>query len=344
MAASPSASSPDTSEGVGGGGVRRRPLGRTGITVSEVGFGAWGIGGRTAGATSYGDTDDVTSLAALEAAFGLGITLIDTAPPYGDGRSERLVGQAAAGRRDRIVLSTKAGVAAFDRPADFSPGAVRRSLEGSLERLGTGYVDLLELHSPPLDLLLERPEILAGLDALRAEGLARAVGVSVKAPQDGLRLMAAWRPDALQVNLNMLDLRAVECGLLERAADLGVGIIARTPLAFGFLSGRIPEDAAFPPGDHRAAWPEEQRRRWIEGVRRLRAAVPPGEGETPAQVALRWCLSWPAVASVIPGILTPAEAVENAAAAARGALSAAALERVAAVHRDYDPFAPVKPR
>src|SRR6185437_7386557 len=104
--------------------MRSRALGSSGLTVSEIGFGAWGIGGRTAGETSYGDTDDRRSLAALSRALDLGITFYDTAPAYGDGHSEALIGEAF-GSRDRVVIATKAGLPRFGEPSDFSPAALR---------------------------------------------------------------------------------------------------------------------------------------------------------------------------------------------------------------------------
>src|SRR5690348_6794459 len=125
--------------------MRYRSLGKSGLTVSEIGFGAWGIGGRTAGETSYGETDDQRSRAALDRAFDLGITFFDTANVYGDGHSETLIGEAFAQKRDRVVIGTKAGLIRFGEAPDFSPEALRRSLAGSLKRLQSDYVDLFQL-------------------------------------------------------------------------------------------------------------------------------------------------------------------------------------------------------
>ena len=131
-----------------------RSLGRTGLVVSEIGFGAWGIGGRTVSQTSYGDTDDRTSLAALARAQDCGITFFDTSAAYGNGHSEELIGEALAGVRHEAVLATKAGYEAWDQPPDFSAAAIVASTERSLARLRTDYVDLLLLHNAPLDTLL----------------------------------------------------------------------------------------------------------------------------------------------------------------------------------------------
>src|ERR1041384_5899737 len=127
--------------------MRSRALGRA-LTVSEIGFGAWGIGGATPGATSYGATDDRVSLRAIEKALDLGITFFDTSNVYGYGHSEELLGQVLAGRRAQAVIATKAGLVRYGDPVDLSPDAIRTSLEQSLCRLRTDRVDLLLLHNP----------------------------------------------------------------------------------------------------------------------------------------------------------------------------------------------------
>src|SRR6266567_241709 len=147
--------------------MRYRPLGKTGLQVSEIGFGAWGIGGRTVEQTSYGDTDDRTSLAALERALERGITFFDTSAAYGDGHSEELIGRAVRGVRSRVVITTKAGYDSWDRPPDFSPRAIAASTERSLLRLGTDYLDLLQLHNPPCE-VLTAPEVREELARLVA--------------------------------------------------------------------------------------------------------------------------------------------------------------------------------
>lgn len=319
--------------------MKYRPLGRprpgeTVLTVSEVGFGGWGIGGRTAGATSYGDTDDTRSLAALHAALDQGITLFDTAPAYGDGHSEELIGRAFAGRRDQVVIATKVGQERFSDPPDFSPAGLRRSLDGSLHRLKVDDIDLLQLHSPPPDALARLPEIAETMADFRREGKIRHFGVSVKAPAEALTVLDCCRPAAIQLNLNMLDWRAVDCGALERAAAEGVGIIARTPLCFGFLSGGVSHETRFAAGDHRAAWPKERLVRWTEAAAAMLAAAGDGPAGPTVLTPLRFCLSFPAVSCVIPGILSSGEVQENAAAADHGPLDPATLERLAATYRD----------
>ena len=236
-----------------------RPLGKTGLTVSEIGFGAYGIGGESI----YGVTVDETSIAAVLKAVECGITFFDTAPAYG--KSELLLGEALLGQRDKVVISTKVGWRRFDHAQDFSPKEVDASIEASLSNLNTDYIDLIQVHNPPTDVPLD---IFDVLDGWMRKGVIRAWGVSCKSPDDALKFMFS---PVLQVNLNQLDTRAVDNELLRRCAQDRIGIIARTPLAQGKLKDNYKE-------------------------------------------ALRWCLQFPAVSTVIPGIMTPQEAELNAAA------------------------------
>jgi aryl-alcohol dehydrogenase-like predicted oxidoreductase len=316
--------------------VRYRPLGTSGLQISEVGFGAWGIGGRTSGATSYGETDDAVSRRALDEAFDRGINFFDTASVYGDGRSEALIGEAFKHRRDRVVLATKAGILPSFRGYDFSAGALRASLEASLRRLGTDYVDLLQLHNAGPEVVLNQPEIGELLGRLVAEGKVRACGVSTPAPQDALALIDVPRLACFQVNCNLLDWRAIDCGLFDRALEQGVGIVARTPLAFGFLTGRLDAGTVFDAADHRSRWPREKTRAWLEAADAMHAACgSSADGPEHTELALRFCLSFAAVSTVIPGMLSPQEVAENVAASARGPLDPARLAAMEQVYRLY---------
>jgi aryl-alcohol dehydrogenase-like predicted oxidoreductase len=312
--------------------VKYRALGRTGLSVSEIGFGAWGIGGRTSGTTSYGDTDDRTSLAALARALERGITFFDTSAAYGNGHSETLIGQAFAGRRDKVMIATKAGYDSWDRPPDFSADAVVASVEKSLARLRSDYIDLLQLHNPPAEALRDE-HLRAVLARLQADGKIRTWGVSAKSPAEAIEALAEFDAPVIQANFNMMDVRALESGLLAETERRGAGFVSRTPLCFGFLSGTIGRDTAFPVGDHRLGWSRAQLDNWIDGANDLLQAVGAPPGAAGAQAALRFCLAFPAVSTVIPGILTPEEADQNAAASVAGRLPAAAVDAVLAINR-----------
>lgn len=299
--------------------MRYRRLGRTGLMVSEVGFGALAIGG-----LDWGQVDDADSLAALRRAFELGVNFFDTADLYGRGHSEELIGRAFAGERPHVLIATKAGYdfEASDPPLQrFEPGYLRASLENSLRRLNTDYVDLFQLHNPPQK--LARDDIVwDALAALKAEGKTRFFGMSVRTVNDGLAYLRAARSgdyeaerfgDTLQAPYNLLDQEAAAKGLLVEAHRADVGIISRVPLASGMLSGRYGPGHRFPPGDFRSRWSRERIAEAAGKVEALRFLVKPPL-ETMAQAALAFVLSQPAVSTVIPGAKTAAQVEENVAA------------------------------
>lgn len=322
--------------------MKYRDLGKTGMLVSEVGFGAWGIGGRTVGDTSYGDTDDTRSFAALQRALDCGVTFFDTSGAYGAGHSEVLIGRALRGGRHKAVVATKAGYDDWSRPPDFSAAAIRLSAERSLGRLQTDYLDVLQLHNPPSEVLAS-DDMREAISQLLAEGKIRAWGVSAKSPAGALEALRVADAPIVQANFNMMDVRAVTSGLLDEVAGRGAAFIARTPLCFGFLSGAIDRRTVFAAGDHRGTWPRTQLDNWIDGARELLSAVSASPGREGVLSALRFCLSFAAVSSAIPGILQPVEAETNAGASDMGALPAAVVEVVLAINRQRDFFvAPVR--
>lgn len=313
--------------------MRYRRLGQTALEISEIGFGAWGIGGASAGAVSYGPTDDGESLRALRRAFDLGVTFYDTADLYGHGHSEQLIGAAFRDIRTRVVLATKVGFLAPYGPQDFSPRHVRTALEGSLRRLQTDYVDVYQLHNPPMDLLRSNPGLVETLKDLEHQGKVRAIGVSVRSPDDGLVAVREFGVvEVVQVNFSMVDQRARENGLLALCERRSVGVICRTPLCFGFLTGKYGDGWRFDPSDHRSAWSAEQIGRWAE-AHELFAAELDGTRQTHAQLALRFCLSYAAVSSVIPGMLTVEQVEENTATSEYGRLDEQERGRVEDVYR-----------
>jgi aryl-alcohol dehydrogenase-like predicted oxidoreductase len=312
--------------------VRERPLGTTGIAISEIGFGTWAIGGDSHGMVAYGPADDDESLRSLAAARELGCTFFDTSNLYGWGHAEKLLGRAFASCRQDVVLATKAGYSSPDGQQDFSPAAVRRSVEGSLRRMRTDYVDLLQLHNPAPEDREGSDALLAELDALREEGLIRAAGLSARSPDEALTFVRERRLDAVQVNFNLGDLRAWQNGLFDACRAAGVGVIARTPLASGFLTGQLGQADTFGVSDHRCRFDAETRARWTDAVLHLAPVFGDRAEATPAQNAIRFCLSFEAVSSVIPGMMRPADVREDLAAALLPRLSAEQLRSVEAVY------------
>lgn len=316
--------------------MKTRTLGRTGIEVSEIGFGTWAIGGEAEGTLGYGPTDDEESLAALAKARALGCTFFDTSSLYGWGHAEELLGRAFGSCRRDVVLATKAGYASPDGRQDFSADAVRRSVEGSLRRLGTDDVDVLLLHNPPPEALEDGEALFGALEAMRVEGTIRACGVSARSPEEALLMANRYDPEAIQViqvNFNLGDLRALRNGLFDRCRDRGIGVIVRTPLAAGFLAGASGPSDAFAPSDHRRRFGPEARARWREAVRLLAPVFDDVPAATPAQNAIRFCLSFEAVSTVIPGMMRASDVRDDLATSPLPCLDP---ERLRAVEAIYD--------
>lgn len=299
--------------------MRYRRLGQTDLQVSEIGFGAWAIGGNKHG-HSYGPAEQGESLAAIRRAFELGCTFFDTADIYGHGLSEKLLHQALQSHRHECVIATKVGNDFYHGPfrKNFDPDYIRFAVEKSLQRLQTDYIDLYQFHNPPL-MMLERGEHYEILEALKAEGKIRYYGVSVHDAYEGMMAIETGKPDVIQVVYNLLRQDARE-ELFPLAAERDVGVIAREPLASGMLTGKYRPDSTFVEGDIRAEWPQEYLAFQTQLVDKLRFLAV-DEQRTLAQAALRFVLDEDAVSVTIPGAKTAAQVDENAAASALDALA-----------------------
>lgn len=317
--------------------MKYRQLGSTGITVSEIGFGTWGIGGATDdGANSYGETDDLVSREALREAFRLGITFYDTSNIYGYGHAEELLGEVFESDRDKVVIASKVGFVKHGGPWELDSGYIREELEKTLKRLRTDYLDLYQLHSPPVEMVRNNPECVATLRELKREGKIRAFGYSVKNPADGFPALQDFGFEVLQVNFSLIDQRARDNGLFDLAREKGVGIIARTPFSFGFLTDTI-TDLNFPKEDHRSTWPRQQLELWANAPK-LFASLREGKGWSAAELALKFCLSFPAISTVIPGILTPEQAREDAGASELADLTQEEVAKAIKVYQNHEFF------
>lgn len=316
--------------------MQYRALGKTGYHVSTISFGAWAIGGE------WGPVDDAESLAALRRAVDLGINFFDTADVYGDGRSERLLGQLRREVGDSIRIATKAGRRLQPHTADgYNFENLRAFVERSLENLGVEALDLLQLHCPPTDVYY-RPEVFEALDRLVGEGKLLHYGVSVERAEEGLKALEFPGVASVQIIYNIFRQRPAELFFRE-AERRNVGILARVPLASGLLSGTMTADRAFAERDHRRYNRRGEafdRGETFSGVdfelglelaEQLRRYVP--EGATLAQFALRWILMDPAVTCAIPGAKRPAQVEQNAAAADLPPLDPTTL---AAIRELYD--------
>lgn len=316
--------------------MRSREIPGTGITVSEVGFGADAL------ATGWwGDHGDDDAIRLLHAALDRGITLFDTADRDGDGRVESILGRAFADRRDRVVLATKVG---YDwrnaeptgrgrraMPQDFRPEAIRAAVEDSLRRLGGDVIDICELHHAPRRVLGD-DAVMEVLDALVAEGKVRAFGAAIPEgakPGDGRRLIRSKRMPLLDVEISILD-HDPGAELAGLAAAAGACVIARRPHAWGLLEGKYTVETTFPPADPRAHLDRE----WLqEGLRRVETLgfLADGRPWTLAQASLRWVLDRPGVASVIAQVHSEDQLDEFAVTPGLPALDDSDLARIEAL-------------
>ena len=316
--------------------MHTRSFGRTGWQVSEVGFGAWGIGGG-----AWGGADDTESMAALHAALDAGITFFDTADVYGDGRSERLIGRLRRERAEPFIVATKAGRRLSPHvAAGYTAANLTAFVDRSLANLGVERLDLVQLHCPPTEVYY-RPEVFAALDDLVAAGKIAFYGVSVEKVEEALKAIEYPHVQSVQIIFNAFRLRPTEL-FFEQALRRRVAVIARVPLASGLLSGRLTRDTIFPDDDHRtfnrdgAAFDKGETfsgvpyETALDAVERLRPFVP--EGVALAQFALRWILAFEAVTCVIPGARGAARVIENARAADLPPPSPATMEAVQEVY------------
>jgi aryl-alcohol dehydrogenase-like predicted oxidoreductase len=317
--------------------METRTLGRTGRQIGVVGLGCWQLG------SDWGQVDEADALAVLHAAVDAGVTFLDTADVYGDGRSEKVIGRFLAERPDAgVTVATKCGRRADPHvPAAFTPENLRAWTDRSRANLGVDRLDLVQLHCPPTP-VFSSDEVFDALDALVAEGALAAYGVSVETCEEALTAIARPNVASVQIILNAFRLKPLE-RVLPAAQAAGVGIIARVPLASGLLSGRYDESTTFAADDHRtynrhgeafdvgetfSGVPYDV---GVAAARELGALAP--EGVSTAAFALRWIIDQPGVSVVIPGARNAEQARANAAAADVKALTPEVLD---AVRSRYD--------
>jgi aryl-alcohol dehydrogenase-like predicted oxidoreductase len=320
-------------------GTGRRVLGRSGIEVSAIGFGAWAIGGpmtRDGKQVGWGEVDDDVSRTAIARAIELGITFFDTADVYGVGHSERVLGSVLARRRDEVVIATKFGNV-FDEAArtlagtDLSAGYIRQACRGSLDRLGTDHIDLYQQHCDAAPEQVD--DVLATLEGLVDEGLIRAYAWSTDDPEKAASFAKGPHCAAVQHNFNVFD---DQPGMLTVCDTHDLASVNRGPLAMGMLSGKYGPDSKLPGDDVRG----EDSPPWMRYFRDGRPApefldmlakireVLTGDGRSLAQGALGWLLARSPRTVPIPGIRTIAHADENAGVLRYGPLSSGQLTEI----------------
>ena len=315
--------------------MQSRPLGRTGRQVSVIGLGCWQLG------ADWGAVGEAEAMKVLHAAVDAGVTFLDTADVYGDGRSETLIGRLLAERPDSgLTVATKMGRRADPHvPEAYTLEAFRAWTDRSRRNLGVERLDLVQLHCPPTPVFSD-DRVYDALDTLVDEGAIAAYGVSVETCDEALTAIARPHVASVQIILNAFRRKPLE-KVLPAAEATGVGIIARVPLASGLLSGKYDETTTFAPDDHRSynrggeafdvgetfsGVPFDVGVRAARRVSELAAPLPA------AQVALRWVIDQPGVSTVIPGARSEAQVQGNAASAAVSPLSGDVLEGLREVY------------
>ncbi len=286
--------------------MKLRPFGGTGMNVSEIGLGAWQLAN-----PEWGINDKKEALKIVQRSLEAGCNFFDTAPGYGGGRSEELLGEGLKSVRKDVILCTKFSHYSEDGTRDFEARNVRPVLEGSFRRLQTDYIDILLLHNPPRELMDGRvvPELYEEMEKLKVEGKIRAYGVSLDWREEVEMVVDTTKSKALEVFFNALYQEPLPA--FRKAQDHGVGLIVKVPLDSGWLSGRYRKGHSF--DDVRKRWPPDVVARRSELVEQFARLIP--EGTSMAHAALQFILAQPQVSTIIPGAKTVEQALDNFAAA-----------------------------
>lgn len=334
--------------------MKKRSFGRTGLHVSEIGFGSWAIGG-----DSYGQVRDEDSLEALEAAWSAGVNFYETADTYGEGHSETLLGRFLKGKaREQVIIATKAGwdfyppaqkqglfsEASSNLPKqlnhvghkkNFDARYLRFACEQSLKRLDIEAVDVYQLHNPSLE-MIQRGDVLGVLEGLKKQGKVRFIGISVHTEPEAMAVLEDSRVDSIQVIFNLLDQR-MAAKVFAAAKEKGVGVIVREPLAHGLLTGKYPPSHEFPKNDHRRRWVREKRELDWGKIQKIRSVLE-GASLSLAKAALEYTLAFEEVSIVIPGAKTREQVMMNVAASLKPELSEESMMRLKEIYAQEEIF------
>ena len=314
--------------------MRYRTLGKTGLKVSEIGFGSWGIGGKM-----WADTDEKESIKALHRAIDLGVNFIDTALVYGDGHSERLIGKVLKERSEEVYIATKIPPKNMIWPAlkgtpikeVFPPEHIIKSTEMSLKNLGRDFVEVQQFHVWNDEWVKTGEWEIAfeAVEKLKSEGKIKFFGISINdhEPENAIELIKTGEIETVQVIYNIFD-QSPEDKLFPICIEHNIGVIVRVPFDEGSLTGKITPDTEFPPGDWRNRYFKGDRKRQVwERVEKLKKLLDE-EAKTLPELALRFCLSHDAVSTVIPGMRKVKHVEENCSVSDGRKLSSKKLEEL----------------
>ncbi len=306
--------------------LSRRKLGKSGLEVSEIGFGLWAAGG-----DQWGATDDKAIFDAIDYALDRGVNFFDTADVYGNGHSEELLGKAMQGRREKFIVATKIGWRDFDgergRSAYTTIDRLVAGVESNLRRLNTSYIDVIQSHIDFRDPTME--VIVEGFQHLQREGKVRAYGVSTS----DFTYLRAFNQDGncatLQIDYSILN-RTSEKDILPYCQQNNIGVIVRGALAMGILAGKFTAETRFPDGDFRRRWHEndDEYQIFLNDLQTVEQLRPLAHDRSPAQLAMQFVLAHPAVTTVIPGIKDVGQAEANFQTGYLAALPKADLEKI----------------
>lgn len=280
--------------------MKKRLLGNTDIEVSEVGFGAWQLGNEN----DWGRMTDEEAIGLVHEAMDSGCTFFDTAPNYGLGKSEELIGKALKGKRDQVVISSKCGHHTDDVQS-FEPARLMESVEGSLKRLNTDYLDSLLLHNPPFSALDQNSPQFEMLEKLKQQGKIRAYGASVDTGKEVNQILDHTDSQIIEVMFNVFHQEPLNA--MSRAYNEGVGLIVKVPLDSGWLTGKYDADSTFT--GIRSRWSKEEIKQRAELVEKVRSII--GDDASMVRIALQYILSYKEVSTVIPGARNSQQLQQN---------------------------------
>ena len=315
-----------------------REFGRTGWKVSEIGFGAWAIGG------AWGDVSEDDAVAALNTAIDEGVNFIDTADVYGDGRSERIIRDVLKTRSEQVYVATKAGRRLQPHAAEgYNRENLNAFVDRSLKNLGARTLDLLQLHCPPTEVYY-RPDVFEVLEDMVSAGKIRYYGVSVEKVEEAIKAIEYPHVTSVQIIFNMFRQRPADL-FFKLAKERNIAILTRVPLASGLLTGKMSKESTFPEDDHRnfnregqafdrgetfAGVDFETGLQVVEELKKLK----PAEASM-AQFALRWILQFDAVSVAIPGAKNPEQAAANAAASDLASIDWETLDKIQKLYDEH---------
>jgi len=307
--------------------MKKRQLGKSGLEVSEIGFGCWAIGGNKFG-NSYGFVKDEESIAAIQCAIALGCNLFDTADVYGLGRSEEMLGKAIQGYRDKVLLCSKVGDNFYHSQykKDFSEAYVFFAFKESLQRINTDYLDIYMLHNPTLR-EIQKGAVFDPLLKLKTEGKIRAVGISVSEPSEGIAAIVSEKVDVIQIAFNMYYVDPV-FNLFPLAKKHQIGIMASEVLGNGFLTGKFSVEDTFVLGDFRSRMSEPEKEVRVRLADAYAKHLGVTEKHPLSHYATQFSLSHDAVGTAIVGAKTTVQVEENMAADSGPVLSQKDIDTV----------------